>query len=148
MISFFKTVFAFLVTYKKYASALLIIAECALCVWLGSSYQKAKCEAQIADFKAQMASAVSDQRKDCKQLSTHLWTTHVCQGVEQKKSFLRQSKGRSIDSPEQTERAVLKGADSGTIAGRDFVKAPWNTAERLCRTRICRERPLLNRRMR
>ena len=63
MISFFKTVFAFLVTYKKYASALLIIAECALCVWLGSSYQKAKCEAQIADFKAQMASAVSDQRK-------------------------------------------------------------------------------------
>lgn len=65
-----------------------------------------------------------------------------------KKSFLRQSKGQSVDSPEQTERAVLKGADSGTIAGRDFVKAPWNTAERLCRTRICRERPLLNRRMR
>ena len=64
MISFFKTVFAFLVTYKKYASALLIIAACALCAWLGSSYQKAKCEAQIADFKAQMASAVSDQRKD------------------------------------------------------------------------------------
>lgn len=64
MISFFKTVFTFLVTYKKYASALLIIAACALCAWLGSSYQKAKCEAQIADFKAQMASAVSDQRKD------------------------------------------------------------------------------------
>ncbi len=63
MIAFFKTVFAFLVTYKKYASALLIIAACALCAWLGSSYQKAKCEAQIADFKAQMASAVSDQRK-------------------------------------------------------------------------------------
>ena len=63
MISLFKTVFAFLVTYKKYASALLIIAACALCAWLGSSYQKAKCEAQIADFKAQMASAVSDQRK-------------------------------------------------------------------------------------
>lgn len=64
MISLFKTVFAFLVTYKKYASALLIIAACALCAWLGGSYQKAKCDAQIADFKAQMASAVSDQRKD------------------------------------------------------------------------------------
>lgn len=64
MISFFKTVFAFLVTYKKYASALLIIAGFVLSAWLGSSYQKATCEAQIADFKAQMASAVSDQRKD------------------------------------------------------------------------------------
>ena len=64
MFPFFKTVLAFLTTYKKYASALLIIAACALCAWLGSSYQKAKCEAQIADFKAQMASAVSDQRKD------------------------------------------------------------------------------------
>lgn len=64
MFPFFKTALAFLTTYKKYASALLIIAACALCAWLGSSYQKAKCEAQIADFKAQMASAVSDQRKD------------------------------------------------------------------------------------
>lgn len=64
MISVFKTVFAFLVTYKKYASALLIIAGFVLSAWLGSSYQKATCEAQIADFKAQMASAVSDQRKD------------------------------------------------------------------------------------
>lgn len=64
MISFIKTALTFLTTYKKYASALLIIAACALCAWLGSSYQKAKCEAQIADFKAQMASAVSDQRKN------------------------------------------------------------------------------------
>ena len=64
MFPFFKTALAFLTTYKKYASALLIVAACALCAWLGSSYQKAKCEAQIADFKAQMASAVSDQRKD------------------------------------------------------------------------------------
>ena len=64
MFSFFKTVLAFLTTYKKYASALLIVAACALCAWLGSSYQKAKCEAQIADFKAQMASAVSNQRED------------------------------------------------------------------------------------
>ena len=64
MFPFFKTVLTFLTTYKKYTSALLIIAACALCAWLGSSYQKAKCEAQIADFKAQMASAVSDQRKD------------------------------------------------------------------------------------
>lgn len=64
MIAFFKTVLVFLTTYKKYASALLIIAGFALSAWLGSSYQKAKCEAQIADFKAQMASAVSDQRKN------------------------------------------------------------------------------------
>ena len=64
MFSFFKTVLAFLTTYKKYASALLIVAACALCAWLGSSYQKAKCDAQIADFKAQMASAVSNQRED------------------------------------------------------------------------------------
>lgn len=64
MFPFFKTALAFLTTYKKYASALLIIAACLLSAWLGSSYQKAKCEAQIADFKAQMASAVSDQRKD------------------------------------------------------------------------------------
>ena len=63
MISLFKTVFAFLVTYKKYASALLIIAACALCAWLGSSYQKAKCDAQIADFKAQIAIQTEEQRK-------------------------------------------------------------------------------------
>ena len=67
MIAFFKTALAFLTTYKKYASALLIIAACALCAWLGSSYQKAKCEAQIADFKAQMASAVTNQRKEYEQ---------------------------------------------------------------------------------
>ena len=64
MIAFIKTALTFLTTYKKYASALLIIAACVLCAWLGSSYQKAKCEAQIADFKAQMANAVSNQRKD------------------------------------------------------------------------------------
>lgn len=67
MIAFFKTVLAFLTTYKKYAGALLIVAGFALCAWLGSSYQKAKCEAQIADFKAQMASAVTNQRKEYEQ---------------------------------------------------------------------------------
>lgn len=64
MISFIKTTMAFLTAYKSKAVPLLIIAACALCAWLGSSYQKAKCEAQIADFKAQMATAVSNQRKD------------------------------------------------------------------------------------
>lgn len=63
MIGFIKTAMAFLTTYKKYASALLIIAACALCAWLGSSYQKAKCEAQIADFKAQIAIQTEEQRK-------------------------------------------------------------------------------------
>lgn len=64
MIAYIKTALAFLTAYKSKAIPLLIIAACALCAWLGSSYQKAKCEAQIADFKAQMASAVSDQRKN------------------------------------------------------------------------------------
>lgn len=64
MISFFKTAMAFLTAYKSKAVPLLIIAACALCALLGSSYQKAKCEAQIANFKAQMASAVSNQRED------------------------------------------------------------------------------------
>lgn len=64
MFPFFKTVLAFLTTYKKYASALLIIAGFALSAWLGSSYQKAKCEAQIADFKAQIAIQTEEQRKD------------------------------------------------------------------------------------
>lgn len=63
MIAFIKTALTFLTTYKKYASALLIIAACALCAWLGSSYQKAKCEAQIADFKAQIAIQTEEQRK-------------------------------------------------------------------------------------
>jgi hypothetical protein len=63
MIAFIKTVLAFLTTYKKYASALLIIAGFALSAWLGSSYQKAKCEAQIADFKAQIAIQTAEQRK-------------------------------------------------------------------------------------
>lgn len=63
MITFIKTALTFLTTYKKYASALLIIAACALCAWLGSSYQKAKCDAQIADFKAQIAIQTEEQRK-------------------------------------------------------------------------------------
>lgn len=63
MFPFFKTALSFLTTYKKYAGILLIIAACALCAWLGSSYQKAKCEAQIADFKAQIAIQTEEQRK-------------------------------------------------------------------------------------
>lgn len=63
MIAFFKTALVFLTTYKKYAGALLIVAGFALCAWLGSSYQKAKCEAQIADFKAQIAIQTEEQRK-------------------------------------------------------------------------------------
>lgn len=64
MFPFFKTVLAFLTTYKKYAGALLIIAGFALSAWIGSSYQKAKCEAQIADFKEQIAIQTEEQRKD------------------------------------------------------------------------------------
>jgi hypothetical protein len=64
MIAFIKTALAFLTTYKKYAGILLIIAACALCAWLGSSYQKAKCDAQIADFKAQIAIQTEEQRKN------------------------------------------------------------------------------------
>lgn len=64
MIAFIKTTMAFLTAYKSKAVPLLIVAACLLSAWLGSSYQKAKCDAQIADFKAQMASAVSNQRED------------------------------------------------------------------------------------
>ena len=64
MFPFFKTALAFLTTYKKYAGALLIVAGFALCAWLGSSYQKAKYEAQIADFKAQIAIQTEEQRKN------------------------------------------------------------------------------------
>lgn len=59
-----QTALAFLTTYKKYAGWLLVVAGFALCAWLGSSYQKAKCEAQIADFKAQMATQIKQQEKD------------------------------------------------------------------------------------
>lgn len=64
MIAFIKTTMAFLTAYKSKAIPLLIVAACALCAWLGSSYQKAKCEAQIADFKAQIAIQVKQQEKD------------------------------------------------------------------------------------
>lgn len=67
MIAFIKTVCTFLTAYKSKAVPPLIIAACALCAWLGSSYQKAKCEAQIAEFKAQMATAVTNQRKEYEQ---------------------------------------------------------------------------------
>ncbi len=77
MIAFIKTALTFLTAYKKYASALLIIAACALSAYLGSSYQKAKCEAQIADFKAQMASEVSNQRKDYEQRISEATSRYV-----------------------------------------------------------------------
>ena len=64
MFPFFITALSFMTTYKKYAGALLIVAGFALCAWLGSSYQKAKCEAQIADFKAQIAIQTEEQRKN------------------------------------------------------------------------------------
>ena len=64
MIAFIKTALAFLTAYKSKAIPLLIIAGFALSAWLGSSYQKATCEARIADFKAQMATTVTNQRKD------------------------------------------------------------------------------------
>lgn len=67
MIAMIKTAFTFLVTYKKYAGMLLIVAGFALSAWVGSLYQKAKCDAQIADFRAQMASEVSKQRKEYEQ---------------------------------------------------------------------------------
>lgn len=64
MIAFIKTVCTFLTAYKSKAVPPLIVAACLLSAWLGSSYQKAKCEAQIADFKAQIAIQVKRQEKD------------------------------------------------------------------------------------
>lgn len=50
-------------TYKKYLIVAVGVALCALSAWLAYSYQKAKYESQIADLKAQMASAVAAQEK-------------------------------------------------------------------------------------
>ncbi len=63
MIAYIKTALAFLTAYKSKAIPLLIIAGFSLSAWLGSSYQKAKCDAQIADFKAQIAIQTEEQRK-------------------------------------------------------------------------------------
>ena len=50
-------------TYKKYLIVAVGVALCASSAWLAYSYQKAKYESQIADLKAQMASAVAAQEK-------------------------------------------------------------------------------------
>lgn len=71
MIALLKTAFVFLTANKKYAGILLIVAGLALSAYLGSSYQKAKCDAQLADFKAQMAIQVKQQKEDYeKRIST------------------------------------------------------------------------------
>ena len=71
MIALLKTAFVFLTANKKYAGILLIVAGFALSAYLGSSYQKAKCDAQLADFKAQMAIQVKQQKEDYeKRIST------------------------------------------------------------------------------
>lgn len=63
MIALLKTAFVFLTANKKYAGILLIVAGFALSAYLGSSYQKAKCDAQLADFEAQMAIQVKEQER-------------------------------------------------------------------------------------
>ena len=71
MIALLKTAFVFLTANKKYAGILLIVAGFALSAYLGSSYQKAKCDAQLADFKAQRAIQVKQQKEDYeKRIST------------------------------------------------------------------------------
>ena len=71
MIALLKTAFVFLTANKKYAGILLIVAGFALSAYLGSSYQKAKCDAQLADFEAQMAIQVKQQKEDYeKRIST------------------------------------------------------------------------------
>lgn len=97
MISFFKTVFAFLVTYKKYASALLIIAGFVLSAWLGSSYQKATCEAQIANLRNQYAESERDALRKAEQIRQ-----------DQEKKFLAQMDALKRD-------AVARSADADRV---------------------------------
>ncbi len=97
MISLFKTVFAFLVTYKKYASALLIIAGFVLSAWLGSSYQKATCEAQIANLRNQYAESERDALRKAEQIRQ-----------DQEKKFLAQMDALKRD-------AVARSADADRV---------------------------------
>ena len=97
MISLFKTVFAFLVTYKKYASALLIIAGFVLSAWLGSSYQKATCEAQIANLRSQYAESERDALRKAEQIRQ-----------DQEKKFLAQMDALKRD-------AVARSADADRV---------------------------------
>ncbi len=97
MISLFKTVFAFLVTYKKYASALLIIAGFVLSAWLGSSYQKATCEAQIANLRNHYAESERDALRKAEQIRQ-----------DQEKKFLAQMDALKRD-------AVARSADADRV---------------------------------
>lgn len=97
MISLFKTVFAFLVTYKKYASALLVIAGFVLSAWLGSSYQKATCEAQIANLRNQYAESERDALRKAEQIRQ-----------DQEKKFLAQMDALKRD-------AVARSADADRV---------------------------------
>lgn len=97
MISLFKTVFAFLVMYKKYASALLIIAGFVLSAWLGSSYQKATCEAQIANLRNQYAESERDALRKAEQIRQ-----------DQEKKFLAQMDALKRD-------AVARSADADRV---------------------------------
>lgn len=97
MIAFIKATMAFLTTYKKYAGILLIIAACALSAWLGSSYQKAKCEAQIANLRNQYAESERDALRKAEQIRQ-----------EQEQKFLAQMDALKRD-------AVARSADADRV---------------------------------
>ena len=97
MIVFFKAALTFLTTYKKYAGALLIIAGFTLSAWLVSSYQKAKCETQIAELRIQYAESERDALRKAEQIRQ-----------EQEQKFLAQMDALKRD-------AVARSADADRV---------------------------------
>lgn len=97
MIAYIKTALAFLTAYKLKAIPLLIIAGFALSAWLGSSYQKATCEARIANIRNQYAESERDALRKAEQIRQ-----------DQEKKFLAQMDALKRD-------AVARSADADRV---------------------------------
>lgn len=95
--SYIKTALAFLTAYKSKAIPLLIIAGFSLSAWLGSSYQKATCEAQIANLRNQYAESERDALRKAEQIRQ-----------DQEKKFLVQMDALKRD-------AVARSADGDRV---------------------------------
>ena len=97
MIAFIKTVCTFLTACKSKAVPPLIVAACLLSAWLGSSYQKAKCETQIAELRSQYAESERDALRKAEEIRQ-----------EQEQNFLAQMDALKRD-------AVARSADADRV---------------------------------
>ena len=103
-------------TYKKYLIVAVGVALCASSAWLAYSYQKAKYESQIADLKAQMASAVAAQEKT--------YATNELVIANRNADALRRDRDRILErlrsaDSRQTERA---STDSGKSFKEEYAQ--------------------------